>query len=81
MAEGWSRRLIGGPRGDGRELPMIVGDDGSNNGVWFKYRRLWLQNEETGHKMPRNPHGKELIQTEDRDFADWLRSGGIQPPH
>jgi putative membrane-bound dehydrogenase-like protein len=80
MTEGWSRPLIGGPRGDGKELPMIVRGDGSNNGAWFKYRHLWVQNEETGHKMSRNAQGKELIQTEDRYFVDSMLVGDIKPP-
>lgn len=52
IEEGWSRKILSGNRGDAREIPMIVRADGSNNGVWFKYRHLWVQNEDTGGKRP-----------------------------
>ncbi len=48
MADGWSRRILAGKRGDANEIPPIVRADGSNNGVWFKYRHLNIQNEDTG---------------------------------
>ncbi len=52
MKEGWSRKILAGVRGEANEIPMIVRADGTNNGVWFKYRHLWVQNEDTGGKRP-----------------------------
>jgi len=48
MADGWSRIILAGKRGDAKEIPPIVRADGSNNGVWFKYRHLHIQNEDVG---------------------------------
>lgn len=51
--DGWSREIVAGPRtGEGEPLPMIVREDGTNNGAWFNHSRLWVQNEETGGKLP-----------------------------
>jgi hypothetical protein len=52
MKDGWSRKVLAANRTDANEIPMIVRADGSNNGVWFKYRNLWVQNEDTGGKRP-----------------------------
>jgi len=55
MTDGWSRRVLSGRRGDGpgeNEIPMIVRADGTNNGAWFKYGTMWVQNEDTGKKLP-----------------------------
>ena len=54
MKEGWSRCVLSGKRGDGNpnELPPIVRADGTNNGAWFKHRHMWVQNEDTGAKLP-----------------------------
>jgi putative membrane-bound dehydrogenase-like protein len=52
MSVGWSQTMISGRRGDTGEIPPIVRADGTNNGVWFKDDRLWVQNEETGGKLP-----------------------------
>lgn len=52
LQEGWSRKILAGKRGDPHAIPMIVRADGTNNGVWFKYRHLWVQNEDTGGKRP-----------------------------
>ncbi len=52
-AGGWTRELMDRRRvGGENELPMIVRGDGSNNGVWFKHRHLWAQNEDTGKAFP-----------------------------
>jgi len=65
-AEGWSRKVLGGPRAEGNEIPMIVRSDGTNNGAWFKDRRMWVQNEETG--------GRSLpSQAESRSYSDFLK--------
>ena len=47
-AEGWSQKVLSGKQGDGAPIPMIVRADGTNNGAWFKYDHMWVQNEETG---------------------------------
>ena len=47
MQEGWSRKTLDGKQGDRKGLPMIVRADGTNNGAWFKYRHMWVQNEDT----------------------------------
>jgi peptidoglycan/xylan/chitin deacetylase (PgdA/CDA1 family) len=55
MAEGWSRRVLSGERGERpaeEEVPMIVRADGTNNGAWFNFGQMWVQNEETGKKLP-----------------------------
>ncbi len=46
---GWSGKLFDAPRrGEKSELPMIVRADGTNNGAWFSYGYMWIQNEDTG---------------------------------
>jgi putative membrane-bound dehydrogenase-like protein len=57
--QGWSRRLMAGPAGKVPEgaafkkpIPAIVRADGTNNGAWFKYRHMWVQNEDTTGNMP-----------------------------
>jgi peptidoglycan/xylan/chitin deacetylase (PgdA/CDA1 family) len=45
---GWSNRIVDSPRTAGRPLPMIVRGDGTNNGAWFRYGHMWVQNEDTG---------------------------------
>jgi len=52
IRQGWARRVCGGPRGNSKDLPMIVRADGTNNGAWFKDRHMWVQNEDTGGKLP-----------------------------
>ena len=52
MTEGWSRALLAGRRGDENEIPPIVRADGTNNGAWFSHNHMWVQNEETGRKLP-----------------------------
>ncbi|NQT12318.1 MAG: VCBS repeat-containing protein, partial [Planctomycetes bacterium] len=63
MAEGWSRRVLSGNRGDRKpesEAPMIVRADGTNNGAWFKYGHMWVQNEETGGALPDHVDSRRL---------------------
>ncbi len=43
--------LIAARRGEADAIPMIVRPDGTNNGAWFKYGHLWLQNEDTGYDV------------------------------
>lgn len=51
----WSTPVIAGERGQpdglGPTIPMIVRPDGTNNGVWFHSRHLWVQNEDT-NRLP-----------------------------
>ena len=50
MESGWAVAGLSGNRGDypeENEIPMIVREDGSNNGVWFKDNRMFVQNEHT----------------------------------
>ena len=53
--EGWSIKVIEGIRGQeggiGPVIPMIVRADGTNNGVWFHSRSMWVQNEDT-NRLP-----------------------------
>ncbi|MBI2479557.1 MAG: polysaccharide deacetylase family protein [Planctomycetia bacterium] len=53
--EGWSIKVIEGVRGQeggiGPVIPMIVRADGTNNGVWFHSRSMWVQNEDT-NRLP-----------------------------
>ncbi len=74
MDAGWSRKMLSGRRGQGdaRELPPIVRADGTNNGVWFKFRHMWTQNEDTG--------GSLEDQIDSRYFTDDFLSSEKEPP-
>jgi len=55
--DGWSRQGIAADRTEPADavehgLPMIVRADGTNNGVWFNFGRMWVQNEFTGGVLP-----------------------------
>ncbi len=39
---------------------MIVRADGTNNGVWFKHRDMWVQNEDTGGVTPFHVDHRQL---------------------
>jgi hypothetical protein len=60
MADGWSRKLLDVPRTDTAALPMIVRADGTNNGVWFRHRDMWVQNEDTGGVTPFHVDHRQL---------------------
>ncbi len=52
---GWSQVVRAGRRGEkspGEEVPMIVRADGTNNGAWFQWGHMWVQNEKTGKQLP-----------------------------
>jgi hypothetical protein len=66
ISEGWSRKVLAGKRGDPGAIPMIVRPDGTNNGAWFHYRHMYVQNEQTGTKVLKDSH----IQS--RSFASLL---------
>jgi hypothetical protein len=72
MTDGWSRALLAGRRGDEKEIPPIVRADGTNNGAWFQYNRMWVQNEDTGGKLPH--------QIDSRHFNDLLGTDRQPPP-
>lgn len=74
MKEGWSRKILDGRRGpkDAQgEIPPIVRADGTNNGAWFALGHIWVQNEDTGGKLPGHVFG--------RRFSELLE-GDHQPP-
>jgi hypothetical protein len=51
--QGFSRKLFDAPRrGQPHELPMIVRADGTDNGAWFSHETMWVQNEDTGGRLP-----------------------------
>jgi len=65
MKEGWSRKILDGRRGETQakdEIPPFVRADGTNNGAWFGLRHLWVQNEETGGKLPGHVFGRRFTQ-------------------
>lgn len=76
MEKGWSRCVLSGKRGDGdpRELPPFVRADGTNNGAWFADRHLWVQNEDTGGKLPGHVFGRHFTQLLDADHQPPARS-------
>jgi hypothetical protein len=52
MASGWSRKIHDSDRTQGDTIPMIVREDCTNNGAWFNYRHMYVQNEDTGKRLP-----------------------------
>ncbi|MFH1264873.1 MAG: polysaccharide deacetylase family protein, partial [Planctomycetota bacterium] len=78
MAEGWSKAMLVGRRGLGEDagvftkIPPIVRADGSNNGAWFKFNHMWVQNEETGKKLPH--------EMDSRHYTDLLGTDREPPP-
>jgi hypothetical protein len=73
MSEGWSRRVLSGNRGDPGQVPPLVRADGTNNGAWFKYRQLWVQNEDTGRDVLLGGQ-KVRIPTDRRPYKAMLAS-------
>ncbi len=67
MQSGWSQKLLSGKRGDKKteeEIPMIVRENGADNGVWFSRGFMWVQNEDT-NKLP--------DYLDRREFKQWLK--------
>jgi hypothetical protein len=64
IENGWSRQIVAGGPEDQDRIPMIVRADGGNNGAWFNYRQMWIQNEETGKRTPN--------QVDSRSFTELL---------
>jgi putative membrane-bound dehydrogenase-like protein len=77
MKEGWSRKILGGRRGEKGttdEIPPVVRADGTNNGAWFALRHMWVQNEDTGGKLPGHVFGRHFTQMLDGDHQPPPRS-------
>ena len=72
VAEGWSREMLSGSRDDKDALPMIIRGDGTNNGAWFNYRHMWVQNEDTGKLLPDH--------VDSRYFTDDFLAAEKEPP-
>jgi len=72
MDSGWSQTMLAGQRGDEGTIPEIVRADGSNNGAWFKQNHMWVQNEDTGGKLPH--------QMDSRHYTDLLGTDRNPPP-
>ena len=67
ITEGWSRRILQSNRGQNDEIPMIVRADGTNNGAWFHRRHMYVQNEDTGGKIPGEVDSRPYTQLLSRD--------------
>jgi len=72
MADGWSQTMMTGKRGDEGAIPEIVRADGTNNGAWFSFNHMWIQNEDTGGKLPHH--------IDSRHFTDLLGTDRNPPP-
>ncbi len=51
LQQGWAITVCAGERTDGTGLPMVVRQDGTNNGAWFNHGHMWVQNEDTGGRL------------------------------
>jgi len=71
IEEGWSRKVRSGKRPQQDEIPMIVRADGTDNGVWFQRRHLWVQNEDTGRDVQIGGQ-KVRIPTDSRPYPTLL---------
>jgi hypothetical protein len=71
MGDGWSRRILESSREGNDEIPAIVRADGTNNGAWFANRHIYVQNEDTGGKLPG--------EVDRRSYAQLLK-GDFKPP-
>jgi hypothetical protein len=70
MKDGWSQKILDSRRGETPakdEIPPFVRADGTNNGAWFGMRHLWVQNEQTGGKLPGHVFGRSFTQLLGRD--------------
>lgn len=55
---------------DPQRIPSFVAPDGSNFGAWFKFGRLWIQNEYTGRWVGEGPNRFRVA-------ADWISFGDL----
>ncbi len=60
--DGWSRRILQSNRAENDEIPTIVRADGTDNGTWFSRQHMWVQNEDTGAKLPNQVDGRSYAQ-------------------
>lgn len=67
LANGWSRRYLSGRQAEDSPIPMIVRGDGTNNGAWFKYGHMIVQNEDTGARLSNH--------IDRRSYTGLLRAG------
>jgi hypothetical protein len=77
MKAGWSRKILEGRRDEKEaeeEIPPFVRADGTNNGAWFGLRHLWVQNEDTGGKLPGHVFSRHFNQILDGDHDPPARS-------
>jgi len=74
LTEGWSRKVHDADRGPGEAIPMIVRADGTNNGTWFHYRHLYVQNEDTGKRLPNHLDTRSYTQLLVQDIEPPARS-------
>jgi peptidoglycan/xylan/chitin deacetylase (PgdA/CDA1 family) len=82
MSQGWSRKIFDRHRGGKNaqdEIPPIVRADGTNNGAWFAMRHMWVQNEDTGGKLPGHVFGRHFTQLLDGDHEPPRSSGQVTP--
>ncbi len=70
LKDGWARRILKSNRTKNNDIPMIVRGDGTNNGAWFARRHMWIQNEDTGAKLPH--------QVDRRSYTQ-LKAGNSRP--
>ena len=80
MAAGSSHTVATGNHGSNRDLWPIVRGDGTNNGVWFKYRSMWVQNEDTGKALPAQPSRRDYIPVLSRTFEEIVGGPAAPPP-
>lgn len=67
--KGWTETLRAGGRSKGDAVPMIV-RNGTNNGVWFADKHMWIQNEDTA----RLPDGVDR-----RTFSELIQNDQPRP--
>jgi len=79
LAQGWSRKIMASARVQGNAIPMIVRADGTNNGAWFKYGHMWVQNEDTGEDVVFGAH-KLRIPIDSRPYAALLQGVAAGKP-
>ncbi len=51
LEQGWIVKAKGKRGAGNREIPRFVRSDGTHNGVWFKFGKLWIQNEDSGREL------------------------------
>ncbi len=69
MQNGWAQQIAGSPRAQNGRIRPIVRADGTNNGVWFAFGHMWMQNEQTGARITPS-------QSESHSYATLLQGDG-----